>query len=76
MPGITCAGQLTGKGGVFGADISLERFSRSLKKQKFRNRSVPFLFDPEGRVIVHSGENNPKPVVADADMGKAGTDRS
>lgn len=34
LPGITCTEQLIHGGGVFGADITLDRFTQSLERQK------------------------------------------
>ncbi len=63
LPGITCAEQLTGKGGVFGADITLEKFSASLANQRISKNSLLFLFDPAGRVLAHPTENTIKTIV-------------
>nr|MBL0700863.1 hypothetical protein [Desulfobacterales bacterium] len=48
VPGITCAKKFSGKGGVFGADITLEKFSQSLKKEKVSKNSILFIFDLNG----------------------------
>jgi HD-GYP domain-containing protein (c-di-GMP phosphodiesterase class II) len=53
LPGITCAERLIDGGGVFGADITLEQFSRSLKNQKVSDNGMLFLFDRSGRIIAH-----------------------
>ena len=53
LPGITCAQRLIGGGGVFGADITLDRFTLSLKRQKVSDNGVIFLFDRDGRIIAH-----------------------
>jgi len=53
LPGITCAKRLVDGGGVFGADITLDQFSRSLKKQNVSDNGLLFLFDRSGRIIAH-----------------------
>ena len=58
IPGITCAEKLTAGGGVFGADITLDRFSISLKRQKVSDNGVLFLFDRAGRIIAHPALDN------------------
>jgi HD-GYP domain-containing protein (c-di-GMP phosphodiesterase class II) len=58
VPGITCAEKLTAGGGVFGADITLDRFSHSLRRQKVSDNGVLFLFDQAGRIIAHSNLEN------------------
>ena len=57
LPGITCAERLVNGGGVFGADITLDRFSISLERQKVSDNGMLFLFDPKGRIIAHPKEN-------------------
>ncbi|MFO7716858.1 HD domain-containing phosphohydrolase [Desulfosarcina sp.] len=57
VPGITCAQRLLSGGGVFGADITLDRFSISLERQKVSDNGRLFLFDRTGRVIAHPTEN-------------------
>jgi len=57
LPGITCAEKLLNGGGVFGADITLDRFSVSLQRQKVSDNGMLFLFDRTGRIIVHPKEN-------------------
>ncbi|HSO17829.1 MAG TPA: HD domain-containing phosphohydrolase, partial [Desulfosarcina sp.] len=57
IPGITCAEQLHGQDGVFGADITLDRFSLSLERQKVSDNGMLFLFDREGRIVVHPAGN-------------------
>jgi len=57
IPGITCAERLLNGGGVFGADITLDRFARSLKRQQVSENGMLFLFDRAGRVIAHPTEN-------------------
>ncbi len=57
LPGITCAEKLIKGGGVFGADITLDRFSISLKRQKVSDNGMLFLFDRTGRIIAHPKEN-------------------
>jgi hypothetical protein len=42
LPGITYAKKLSGEGGVFGADITLENISQSLKKEKLSKNSALF----------------------------------
>ena len=54
IPGITCAEKLMAGGGVFGADITLDRFTVSLQRQKVSENGVLFLFDQAGRIIAHS----------------------
>lgn len=66
LPGVTCAEKLIHGNGVFGADITLDRFSASLEKQKVSDNGKLFLFDRRGRIIAHPTEN---PV-------KTGTDES
>jgi HD-GYP domain-containing protein (c-di-GMP phosphodiesterase class II) len=39
--------------GVFGADITLGRFSQSLERQKISDNGLLFLFDTGGRLIAH-----------------------
>ena len=56
LPGITCAERLVGDGGVFGADITLERFTLSLQRQKVSPNGRLFLFDRSGRIIAHPTE--------------------
>ncbi len=63
LPGITCARQLAGKSGVFGADITLEKFSDSFAKQRISENSLLFLFDRDGRVLAHPTEETVKTVV-------------
>jgi HD-GYP domain-containing protein (c-di-GMP phosphodiesterase class II) len=53
IPGVTCAERLVHGGGVFGADITLDRFSQSLERQKISQNGLLFLFDQEGRLIAH-----------------------
>ncbi|GAB6905024.1 putative ABC-type amino acid transport, signal transduction system, domain protein [Desulfosarcina cetonica] len=55
LPGITCAQRLAAGGGVFGADITLDRFTQSLKQQNVSANGVLFLFDRDGRIIAHPG---------------------
>jgi hypothetical protein len=57
LPGITCAERLLHGGGVFGADITLDRFTRSLEKQKISDRDTLFLFDHDGRISANPEEN-------------------
>jgi len=66
VPGITCAERLVGGQAVFGADITLDRFSISLRRQKVSENGRLFMFDHQGRVIAH-------PTI---DPVKAGTDGS
>ncbi|MCG6907512.1 MAG: hypothetical protein LJE63_12940 [Desulfobacteraceae bacterium] len=61
LPGITCAEKLLHGGGVMGADITLERFTASLERQRISEHGTLFLFDRFGRIIAHPTEN---PVVA------------
>ena len=58
IPGITCAEKLMTGGGVFGADITLDRFAGSLQQQKVSANSALFLFDRAGRIIAHSNLNS------------------
>ncbi len=53
LPGITCAEKLINGDGVFGADITLKRFSVSLERQKVSDNGMLFLFDRTGRIIAH-----------------------
>ncbi len=53
IPGITCAERLVEGDGVFGADITLDRFAVSLQRQKVSDRGMLFLFDRQGRIIAH-----------------------
>lgn len=62
LPGITCAEQLLHGGGVFGADVTLDRFTRSLERQKISDRGILFLFDRDGQIIVNPEENPIKTV--------------
>ena len=61
LPGITCAEKLVGGAGVFGADITLDRFSESLARQNISENGALFLFDRRGRVIAHSAIDPIKP---------------
>ncbi|MEN8244629.1 MAG: HD domain-containing phosphohydrolase [Thermodesulfobacteriota bacterium] len=63
LPGITCAEQLDEKGGVFGADITLERFSESFARQRISKNSLLFLFDRDGRVLAHPTEKTIKTII-------------
>jgi hypothetical protein len=59
LPGITCAQKLIGgDGGVFGADITLERFAKSLARQKVSGNGTLFLFDRMGQIIAYPSENS------------------
>jgi len=62
-PGMTCAEQLAGKGGVFGADITLEKFSQSFVTQQISDNSLMFLFDQDGRILAHPTEETVKTTV-------------
>jgi HD-GYP domain-containing protein (c-di-GMP phosphodiesterase class II) len=62
LPGITCAEQLIHGGGVFGADITLDRFTQSLERQKISDQGTLFLFDHDGRIIANPEE---KPLKAE-----------
>jgi HD-GYP domain-containing protein (c-di-GMP phosphodiesterase class II) len=53
VPGVTCAEKLAKGNGVFGADITLDRFSESLIQQKVSDNNLLFLFDRSGRIIAH-----------------------
>jgi HD-GYP domain-containing protein (c-di-GMP phosphodiesterase class II) len=53
VPGVTCAEKLAKGNGVFGADITLDRFSKSLLQQKVSDNNLLFLFDRSGRIIAH-----------------------
>ncbi len=53
LPGITCAEKLIYGDGVFGADITLNRFAISLERQKVSDNGMLFLFDRAGRIIAH-----------------------
>jgi len=57
LAGITCAEKLSSGSGVFGADITLDRFSFSLEQQKVSQNGILFLFDRSGRIIAHATEN-------------------
>ncbi|MFZ5570236.1 MAG: HD domain-containing phosphohydrolase [Thermodesulfobacteriota bacterium] len=63
-PGITCARKLHFGPGVFGADITLERFALSLKRQRVSENGALFLFDRKGRLIAHPKEAPVKTVSA------------
>jgi HD-GYP domain-containing protein (c-di-GMP phosphodiesterase class II) len=58
LPGITCAEELFDGGGVFGVDITLDRFSISLERQKVSDNGMLFLFDRTGRIIAHPEEES------------------
>jgi HD-GYP domain-containing protein (c-di-GMP phosphodiesterase class II) len=58
IPGITCAERLLDGGGVFGVDITLDRFSVSLQRQKVSDNGMLFLFDSTGRIIAHPEQNS------------------
>jgi HD-GYP domain-containing protein (c-di-GMP phosphodiesterase class II) len=60
IPGITCAEKLMQEAGVFGCDITLERFAESLRRQKVSENGKLFLFDRKGRLIVHPSEDSVK----------------
>jgi hypothetical protein len=53
LPGITCAEKLIYGDGVFGADITLDRLTFSLERQKVSDNGMLFLFDRKGRIIAH-----------------------
>lgn len=57
VPGITCARKLTVGSGVFGVDITLEKFSLSLQKQQISENGLLFLFDRSGRIIANPQED-------------------
>ncbi len=57
LSGITCAERLVNGGGVFGADITLDRFAISLERQKVSDNGMLFLFDRQGRIIAHPTQN-------------------
>ncbi len=63
LPGITCAERMSTGTGVFGVDITLDRFTESLQRQKISDNSTLFLFDRRGRIIAHPGED---PIASDA----------
>ena len=64
LPGITCAKRLVEGAGVFGADITLEQFSKSLERQKVSDNGMLFLFDRQGRIIAHPKEH---PIITGTD---------
>ena len=66
IPGITCAEKLVSGGGVFGADITLDRFAISLQRQKVSDNGVLFLFDQAGQIIAHSDLENTTAVEGDS----------
>ena len=66
LPGITCAEKLVAGGGVFGADITLDRFATSLQRQKVSDNGMLFLFDQTGRIIAHSNLDNTTAVADDS----------
>ena len=70
LPGITCAEELFPKNGVFGADITLERFAQSLQRQKVSENSALFLFDFEGRLIGHSQARLAETIVSETNGNK------
>jgi len=51
-PGITCGRKLADGGGVFGVDITLERFAASLKRQQVSANGLMLLLDRAGRIIL------------------------
>ena len=57
IPGITVAEQFVSSKGVFGGDITLERFSISLQRQQVSENGLLFLFDYRGRIIAHPHTN-------------------
>jgi len=63
LPGITCARQLASKNGVFGADITLERFAKSFTRQHISENDLLFLFDQAGRILAHPTEKTIQTVV-------------
>jgi len=65
LPGISCAEELAGKEGVFGADITLERFSISLKNQQISKNSLLFFFDQAGHNMAHPSEDTIKSTVTE-----------
>ncbi len=66
LPGITCAERLLDGGGVFGADITLGRFTNAFKNQKISDGGTLFLFDRDGRIIVNPEENPIKGGIGDS----------
>ena len=66
LPGITCAEQLIHGGGVFGVDITLDRFTQSLERQRISDQGTLFLFDRDGRIIANPEENPIKAETGDA----------
>jgi len=60
LAGITCAKKLSSGSGVFGADITLDRFSISLERQKVSENGILFLFDHKGRIIAHGMKDSIK----------------
>lgn len=65
VAGVTCAKKLVFGSGVIGADITLQRFSESLRRQKVSENGTLFLFDHNNRIIAHPTENPVQPVSAD-----------
>lgn len=57
IPGMTCAKKLVGGKGVFGVDITLQRFALSLVKQQISENGLLFLFDRSGRIIASPAED-------------------
>ena len=57
LPGITCAEKLIYGDGVFGADITLNRFAISLERQKVSDNGMLFLFDDKGRIIARPAQD-------------------
>ncbi len=57
VPGITCAKRLASGDGVFGVDITLGRFSRSLVQQQISDNGLLFLFDRSSKIIANPQED-------------------
>lgn len=56
VPGITCARQFAEGLAVFGADITLSRFSQFFWDQQVSAQGSAFLFDRQGRLLAHPKE--------------------
>ena len=56
-PGLTIARSLTGRGGVFGFDFTIDSISKVMREQNVSADGSVFLMDQLGRLIAHSKED-------------------
>jgi HD-GYP domain-containing protein (c-di-GMP phosphodiesterase class II) len=57
VSGITCAKRLSNSEGVFGVDITLNRFSHSLEQQQVSENGLLFLFNRSAKIIANPKED-------------------